>query len=54
MIASLIVGKNTHHAFFIISEVSSMIHDLEPVIVYSLLATFASDGCFGKEKKKGV
>lgn len=51
VIASLIIGKKTQNAFFLFTEVSSLIHDIGPVICNSLLAALASDGYFENARK---
>lgn len=51
LIASLIIGKKTHSAFSVFSEVSSLIQEIGPEICNSLLAALASDGYFEYAEK---
>ncbi|XP_059450742.1 pentatricopeptide repeat-containing protein At5g14080 [Corylus avellana] len=44
LIASAIIGKKTHNAFLVFSEVSSVIQEIGPEVCNSLLAALASDG----------
>lgn len=46
VIASLIIGKKTHNAFLVFSELSLRIEDIGHEICNSLLAALASDGYF--------
>ncbi|MCL7024805.1 hypothetical protein MKW94_022673 [Papaver nudicaule] len=44
VITSLIIGKKTQNAFFVLSEVNDLIREIGPEICNSLLAALASDG----------
>ncbi|CAB4275475.1 unnamed protein product [Prunus armeniaca] len=51
VIASLIIGRKTHNAFLVFSEVSSLIKDIGHEICNSLLAALACDGYFEHAQK---
>ncbi|BFG27146.1 hypothetical protein CerSpe_134210 [Prunus speciosa] len=51
VIASLIIGRKTHNAFLVFSEVSSLIEDIGHEICNSLLAALACDGYFEYAQK---
>ncbi|XP_008231088.1 PREDICTED: pentatricopeptide repeat-containing protein At5g14080 isoform X2 [Prunus mume] len=51
VIASLIIGRKTHNAFLVFSEVSSLIKDIGHEICNSLLAALACDGYFEYAQK---